>query len=169
MCGEYTSEQWRKENGQGSPPRVRGILARPVKPSKQPGITPACAGNTSYFKNLLPLVKDHPRVCGEYKSLGGNGTGEKGSPPRVRGIHIFYMQSLWMPRITPACAGNTIQVLSVTHNFQDHPRVCGEYRLVVHHLRYSRDHPRVCGEYLPLIFGLPALTGSPPRVRGIQQ
>ena len=49
-------------------------------------------------------------------------------------------------RITPACAGKTLNVSFTVIIWQDHPRVCGENFLLTHMTRRLR--------------------GSPPRVRG---
>ena len=85
-------------------------------------------------------------MCGEqhalYIEMGHIG----GSPPRVRGTESFVDQSPPEIRITPACAGNS---LNNQRNYY-----------------LSPDHPRVCGEQWnpPSIMQLNA--GSPPRVRG---
>ena len=49
--------------------------------------------------------------------------------------------------ITPACAGNTLLLRNFPRNFEDHPRLCGEYR---------KSTQVICHG-----------TGSPPPVRGI--
>ena len=54
-----------------------------------------------------------------------------------------------MPRITPACAGNSP------------PRTTSTL--------YLKDHPRVCGEQLPCHDRQYPQPGSPPRVRGTVQ
>ena len=69
-----------------------------------------------------------------------------GSPPRVRGKVMAFSSSDSAFRITPACAG---QRLNMSAGYGD-----------------EWDHPRVCGEkaYSKVIAG--SLWGSPPRVRG---
>ena len=46
MCGEYGVGSGTEDVGKG--------------------ITPACAGSTAAFALLVFLLRDHPRVCGEY-------------------------------------------------------------------------------------------------------
>ena len=70
----------------------------------------------------------------------------KGSPPRVRGTVLAPGYDARVHGITPACAGNSMEVRINT-------RLCG-------------DHPRVCGEQLQSDCERNRVTGSPPRVRG---
>ena len=49
-----------------------------------------------------------------------------GSPPRVRGIVLADDSFTGLLRITPACAGNSLNELTVQWTKEDHPRVCGE-------------------------------------------
>ena len=91
--------------------------------------------------------EDHPRVCGEYYCAFVAREFMLGSPPRVRGIPNMLITMPSYDRITPACAGNTLNAISCDSEFWDHPRVCGEYF------------------FLMLFF--PFQKGSPPRVRGI--
>ena len=72
----------------------------------------------------------------------------KESPPRVRGIPGFPENAAYLRRITPACAGNTEELLVGVIGIKNHPRVCGEYPATVR-ARSSKIE-------------------SPPRVRGIQ-
>ena len=88
VCGEYVKRSFLYAKIWGSPPRVRGIPVPDNFRGLHPGITPACAGNTVLLMLDCGLRRDHPRVCGEYLlSMIGRLT-SKGSPPRVRGIHI---------------------------------------------------------------------------------
>ena len=50
----------------------------------------------------------------------------KGSPPRVRGIVVDDEDHAVLPGITPACAGNSDRLHTITPYKKDHPRVCGE-------------------------------------------
>ena len=109
-------------------------------------ITPACAGKTVPFVKQRKCKEDHPRVCGEnvkwyfvtHKTIG--------SPPRVRGKLVIAIYTHSYGRITPACAGKTLQAYERDINKKDHPRVCGENTFRLLSLHYLR--------------------GSPPRVRG---
>ena len=68
-----------------------------------------------------------------------------GSPPRVREKQINALNEKAGIRITPASAGKTMSVKTVSDKKQDHPRECGKNRA----LEYSE----------------PNGDGSPPRVR----
>ena len=69
-------------------------------------ITPAYAGKRVLAAGHTPVVRDHPRLCGE-KNVEPKRTDQK-----------F--------RITPAYAGKRCGVLSKKAMTKDHPRLCGE-------------------------------------------
>ena len=64
----------------------------------------------------------------------------------MRGKPVARLQDGQRPRITPAHAGKTLQMQSIA--------------------QLDSDHPRACGENLRICYFLPALVGSPPRMRG---
>ena len=66
----------------------------------------------------------------------------------MRGILFSSVDGISVQGITPAHAGNTINVVPAPMRGGDHPRACGEYKKVI------------------VIFG--ARQGSPPRMRGIR-
>ena len=109
------------------------------------GITPACAGKTNITLGFTIITWDHPRVCGKNALRGLKFPRELGSPPRVREKRFKNYSRDPRPRITPACAGKTIDE--------------------AHHAISDGDHPRVCGKNS--VSGLPSniMAGSPPRVR----
>ena len=127
LCGEYSLSQYRNMRLWGSPPPVRGIHAAGCHLPGERRLTPACAGNTIFICILLCAHRAHPRLCGEYCHVSGDGrrlTGSpppvreyfskclfilntSGSPPPVRGILKFQHPITGKPRLTPACAGNT--------------------------------------------------------------
>ena len=93
------------------------------------------------------LLKDHPRLRGEYVPLDIMIRHVPGSPPLARGIPVT-MESWWMwTGITPACAGNTRRSSSCRRSYRDHPRLRGEYGIAI---------PLSCPAW-----------GSPPLARGI--
>ena len=71
-----------------------------------------------------------------------------GSPPLARGILNFHNPYVSSPRITPACAGNTMEEFYKQNMTEDHPRLRGEYKPKFKIFKCSR--------------------GSPPLARGIQ-
>ena len=91
---------------EGSPPRVREGPSSPKSHTGAHGITPACAGRTSYYQYSRGKCQDHPRVCGKDFDQDLSTGVVHGSPPRVR------------EGLSPA-----------THpprRRRDHPRVCGK-------------------------------------------
>ena len=89
-------------------------------------ITPAYAGKSYLIGTGLSDTKDHPRVCGEKTVLDLSRLVEQGSPPRMRGKEVVFIDSYLVSRITPAYAGKRFDP--------------------IHRITFQRDHPRVCGE-----------------------
>ena len=127
---------------------MRGKLDYEPVRVNEGGITPACAGKTSYNLVRVVIDKDHPRVCGENVLIYHGLFMFLGSPPRVRGKLSRKNTFTGIRRITPACAGKTM-------------------RHILHTI-FSKDHPRVCGENCRKILVFRVAAGSPPRVRGKQ-
>ena len=93
--------------------------------------------------------RDHPRVCGEHTVPIALAVTSVGSSPRVRGTLRNEQGNVPRQGIIPACAGNTIAVLSIGVVLRDHPRVCGEHHAPGEHAGGAE--------------------GSSPRVRGTPQ
>ena len=126
MCGENRISTGILQRALGSPPRVRGKLSQNSFPIASCRITPACAGKTHPDQLRYGLILDHPRVCGENTGSPVFSTRELGSPPRVRGKLGLDIEEFAPRRITPACAGKTWLLSTVSVSPKDHPRVCGE-------------------------------------------
>ena len=107
LRGEYSSFQVQAKSLPGSPPLARGILYWWGVLSGEPGITPACAGNTITVNNSWQFYQDHPRLRGEYQAQFFPLVAESGSPPLARGIPFKTTQDIYM--------------------YKDHPRLRGEY------------------------------------------
>ena len=105
VCGEKRKITIRKPKQSGSPPRVRGEAGGKSKVPTGQRITPACAGRRPQLVAVTPIVKDHPRVCGEKEHDHSRSFSFFGSPPRVRGEELSESDYLQRRRITPACAG----------------------------------------------------------------
>ena len=146
MCGEHAIAASRFATTMGSSPRVRGTHHRAEGSVVLVGIIPACAGNTTSTVHIAGATRDHPRVCGEHKTIGGEVNGVTGSSPRVRGTRVRCDFRIRPNGIIPACAGNTGDVERGAFDVRDHPRVCGE-----HPSRILEDETSL---------------GSSPRVRG---
>ena len=106
MCGEKGLPTLRYSPQSGSPPHVRGKGGIQQRLFAVVGITPACAGKRPAPPAQLPLLKDHPRVCGEKDERIAQSDELAGSPPRMRGKVL--------PPVLIECV------------HQDHPRTCGE-------------------------------------------
>ena len=131
---------------QGSPPRMRGKDAGCLVHHKKHRITPAYAGKRCLGHLFQVELRDHPRVCGEKPYIAPLMAHAWGSPPRMRGKVVRAAIQCIRQGITPAYAGKSAGFRSV--------------RII------RRDHPRVCGEKLFRKTTLPAIMGSPPRMRG---
>ena len=85
-------------------------------------------------------------MCGEKLKFIAVAFSMWGSPPHVRGKASWQDFVSSSTRITPACAGKSLQVLP-----------CGSI---------CKDHPRMCGEKHNLNRFFDFFLGSPPHVRG---
>ena len=65
-------------------------------------------------------------MCGEQSRARGKRLFAIGSPPRVRGTVVHKAHKGIPDRITPACAGNSVEGVEKLVVGWDHPRVCGE-------------------------------------------
>ena len=74
----------------GSPPLARGIPIDDIVCRLGGRITPACAGNTYPPRLYMQIVRDHPRLRGEYCSLVQLVPYFVGSPPLARGIQLSF-------------------------------------------------------------------------------
>ena len=126
VCGEKVGPVGCVSGWQGSPPRVRGKDTRSKSAYNSAGITPACAGKRTRRLQMRQDERDHPRVCGEKRSLSHHRGGLLGSPPRVRGKATQQRPGVRRRRITPACAGKSVRAAAGVRWCRDHPRVCGE-------------------------------------------
>src|SRR5690606_17947751 len=94
---------------------------------KQRRFIPACAGNTGPSQSGFYPCTVHPRLRGEHIAnieLMGR---IRGSSPLARGTRINVSgYALWV-RFIPACAGNTLEHLSLTFTVPVHPRLRGEH------------------------------------------
>ena len=127
MRGEYKLPDTKLLMGTGSPPLARGILLIFSSYAVKPRITPACAGNTGHEMQLNSHYLDHPRLRGEYQVTPSMLFADLGSPPLARGILQSVAATYLSVRITPACAGNTLDGRLIQLSPRDHPRVRGEY------------------------------------------
>ena len=111
----------------GSPPPTRGTPTLAVLLHWCIGITPAYAGNTilQVLRDFHP--QDHPRLRGEHPQRSFLPAAYAGSPPPTRGTHNIMEQTHIDKGITPAYAGNTLQITAFGKLAEDHPRLRGEH------------------------------------------
>ena len=145
-CGENLVLVSVKKPFLGSPPRMRGKRAPTAVTVAGQGITPADAGKTALAVADGVPAKDHPRGCGENRTVFKYLFTATGSPPRMRGKQINNFFNIIVLRITPADAGKTGFDQAALMTGMDHPRGCGE------------------NDILPSTFK--QSLGSPPRMRG---
>ena len=70
---------------------------------------------------------DHPRMCGEHKSMAFCVGTLRGSSPHVRGAPDIRPLASKGDGIIPACAGSTGVSTTTTILPWDHPRMYGEH------------------------------------------
>ncbi len=148
-CGEHNVPSLIEPIVAGSSPRLRGTRQTNRRKTTPRRIIPAPAGNTLHRGPVGRRPADHPRACGEHRSLGRPTAVSPGSSPRLRGTRIPGGLSNGKRRIIPAPAGNTGEVA---------PRFSGR-----------TDHPRACGEHAPRPRPAPPQGGSSPRLRGTRR
>ena len=121
----------------GSPPPTRGTQELLTSNAIDFGITPAYAGNTSFFISFSFTKWDHPRLRGEHLLSPFRAVKRRGSPPPTRGTLSFANVDKILIRITPAYAGNTFIGIIYQVVYWDHPRLRGEhifYKVVIHNV-----------------------------------
>ena len=106
-CGEHALFSSQSPHTSGSPPHMRGTLGINQIQIGSGRITPAHAGNT-HLRPCFPISsRDHPRTCGEHSVFSFLVSFGIGSPPHMRGTHIYVHVFQFHHGITPAHAGNT--------------------------------------------------------------
>ena len=96
-------------------------------------------------------------MCGENRRASSRAICTAGSPPRVRGKPRSISGIFFLSRITPACAGKTINDYEKSSYAKDHPRVCGENAIFTRRISSKAGSPpRVRGKHAGWDFGLPA-------------
>ena len=146
VCGEKTLWSSTVTPCWGSPPHMRGKVAKASNGNCGHGITPPYAGKRHPGCRDIRRGWDHPRICGEKQRTLAVDNEPQGSPPHMRGKGKAAGLVREADRITPAYAGKRQSTGCKAENRRDHPRVCGEK-----------------GMRSP---ALKVVLGSPPRMRG---
>ena len=106
-CGENYLRKAGRGCAEGSPPQVRGKLSPYSLDRTAIWITPAGAGKTFTALGEYRDRQDHPRRCGENKTIRRRCRPLPGSPPQVRGKQPCQQGGVCRGGITPAGAGKT--------------------------------------------------------------
>ena len=160
MCGEHRICCQSCKISTGSSPHVRGALVQDFLQGLSTGIIPACAGSTLGMGNWCRFRWDHPRMCGEHKSMAFCVGTLRGSSPHVRGALVWSCPYCGHSGIIPACAGSTRYSTTGKQGRRDHPRMCGEHGGVNNY-----NNPTLGSS--PHVRGAHAMTGEKTQVYGI--
>ena len=109
VCGEKHQLLTTINEGEGSPPRMRGKAVVILLCVATYRITPAYAGKRIVEFACSCRFQDHPRVCGEKQKQKWREPKETGSPPRMRGKAIMLALPSIGIGITPAYAGKRLK------------------------------------------------------------
>ena len=109
LRGEHIPSSRPIHSSVGSPPPARGARRFEVDDGGRLGITPACAGSTAPTATHPATPSDHPRLRGEHVVYRPARTRVHGSPPPARGARGECGAAVVVLRITPACAGSTVE------------------------------------------------------------
>ncbi|SCQ64137.1 Hypothetical protein PFR_JS9-2_2043 [Propionibacterium freudenreichii] len=104
ICGEHLTRREPLRESCGSPPHMRGALARTDRRHTVGGLTPAYAGSTWCADPCRRLGRAHPRICGEHMAQLLPDIAEKGSPPHMRGALKAVVDWFKNSGLTPAYA-----------------------------------------------------------------
>ena len=130
LCGEKLDGYSQSNFWTGSPPPMRGKADKFLIPSTCVRITPAYAGKSGHRCGRGRGRQDHPRLCGEKYWSQSRARPMAGSPPPMRGKG-FALSVLPPPvGITPAYAGKSIVCGLLAVFSRDHPRLCGEKKII---------------------------------------
>ena len=144
VCGADSPWKPIKEVIVGSPPRVRSRRHRGRGKPRLPGITSACAEQTSRSAMLITSPPDHLRVCGADLFSWVLLFKTSGSPPRVRSRLRRGWRYIHRSGITSACAEQTWRAWRSHPVWEDHLRVCGaDSNSLLHTLSCLGSPPRV--------------------------
>ena len=146
MRGEHDHHPKHRSGHVGSSPHARGTRRHQYQCQRQPGIIPACAGNTASHTPTSRRRWDHPRMRGEHPSSARIPLRQLGSSPHARGTQVNVTADQTPGGIIPACAGNTLSNLGM--------------------IGVPRDHPRMRGEHLCVSYAQLPKAGSSPHARG---
>ena len=147
--GVYQDPLHPDDEGRGSSPLARGLLADSAHLQAPGRIIPARAGFTDAEACNPSARRDHPRSRGVYSRSRLRGCRPTGSSPLARGLPVGVEVVEAPLRIIPARAGFTRAGTAIRRARADHPRSRGVYS--------ARRRAKI------------AIAGSSPLARGLQE
>ncbi len=126
MCGEETIPCVNSSPFRGTPPRVWGRVVRFNWRVEGRRDTPTCVGKRIRLSRSSCQGQGHPHVCGEESKDQKNRLKSVGTPPRVWGRVVDFVQGSAGRRDTPTCVGKRIIMHKKVAKEKGHPHVCGE-------------------------------------------
>ena len=133
---------------------------------------PACAGNTSNLRAVIPSSTVHPRMRGEHAVVMAAGFNINGPSPHARGTRGLRRDRRRQRRSIPACAGNTYSQPGPGRGLTVHPRMRGEHRMCSTKMRAPYGpSPHARGTQQRSVYGvlygrsIPACAGNTRRGR----
>ena len=127
LRGEDVCHQVAFLSGKGSPPLARGRLVNLCRAHRRCRLTPACAGKTQPCNAHDCQYEAHPRLRGEDLLPVNCLSSPSGSPPLARGRPELVQVRQSRIRLTPACAGKTVQLRQADVRLLAHPSLRGDY------------------------------------------
>ena len=147
VCGENRPLRGRWGGGEGTSPRMRG---KPQIVAVYGGVRrniPAYAGKTPAQCPRTAYHEEHPRVCGENPGGPLFCSMLLGTSPRMRGKLFGMCATSSKKRNIPAYAGKTQKIFIDPPRIEEHPRVCGENRVLnCSSMMVSGTSPRMRGK-----------------------
>ncbi len=147
ICGEHYQQMLAFDPEEGSSPHMRGARAAGGRGPHRRRIIPAHAGSTRRPYRRRSPGPDHPRTCGEHTVSRSTPDSWPGSSPHMRGAPPIHETGHLRLGIIPAHAGSTGWSRRWTTTTRDHPRTCGEHKLVADGRLYQGSSPHMRGAH----------------------
>ena len=115
LRGELARRLRRRTLRPGSSPLARGTHNQTHRYHRQYRFIPACAGNSPTIGALPVKPTVHPRLRGELSFLSPVSDLIGGSSPLARGTQFRDETTFATDRFIPACAGNSLKMVTTLH------------------------------------------------------
>ncbi len=128
MRGKHESTPVSVSDSHGSSPHARETPQQRRAASRNERLIPACAGNTCCGPRNRRLWPAHPRMRGKHRLAPMIRDTPCGSSPHARETPAGRARRSAIPRLIPACAGNTSERSHGPSARTAHPRMRGKHR-----------------------------------------